>query len=118
MTARPSIYGLIKELQIERKKQTTQAEQILWEQLKTKQLDTKLKDFKMQSSKKLLQRCTVSNTIFFECDIQTKLGKFIQKNNILVHNAKRLTQLSEITGIPIVATRHVHDKFGDIEPAI
>ncbi|MBG7612958.1 DUF559 domain-containing protein [Polaribacter sp. BAL334] len=43
MTARPSIYGLIKELQIERKKQTTQAEQILWEQLKTKQLDTKFR---------------------------------------------------------------------------
>jgi ATP-dependent DNA helicase RecG len=43
MTARPSIYGLMKELQIERKKQTTQAEQILWEQLKSKQLDSKFR---------------------------------------------------------------------------
>lgn len=43
MTARPSIYGLMKELQIERKKQTIQAEQILWEQLKTKQLDSKFR---------------------------------------------------------------------------
>lgn len=43
MTARPSIYGLMKELQLERKKQTTQAEQILWEQLKTKQLDAKFR---------------------------------------------------------------------------
>ena len=43
MTARPSIYNLMKELQQNRKKQTTQAEQILWEQLKTKQLDSKFR---------------------------------------------------------------------------
>ncbi len=43
MTARSSLYGLMKELQLERKKQTTQAEQILWEQLKTKQLDSKFR---------------------------------------------------------------------------
>ena len=43
MTARPSIYNLMKELQQNRKQQTTQAEQILWEQLKTKQLDSKFR---------------------------------------------------------------------------
>ncbi len=42
-TARPSTYGLLKELQQERKKQTTVAEQILWEQLKTKQLGVKFR---------------------------------------------------------------------------
>ena len=43
MTARPSIYKLMKELQLERKKKTTEAEQILWEQLKTKKLDSKFR---------------------------------------------------------------------------
>ena len=43
MTARPSIYGLLKELQQERKKQTTQAEQILWEVLRGKKLGFKFR---------------------------------------------------------------------------
>ena len=42
-TARPSTYNLLKELQKERKKQTTEAERILWEQLKTKQLGKKFR---------------------------------------------------------------------------
>lgn len=42
-TARPSTYKLLKELQTERKKQTTEAEQILWERLKTKQLEVKFR---------------------------------------------------------------------------
>jgi ATP-dependent DNA helicase RecG len=42
-TARPSVYKLMKELQLERKKQTTEAEQILWEQIKTKKLDVKFR---------------------------------------------------------------------------
>ena len=42
-TARPSTYNLLKELQKERKKQTTEAERILWEQLKTKQLGAKFR---------------------------------------------------------------------------
>ena len=43
MTARPSTYSLMKDLQKEKKQQTTQAEQILWEQLKTKKLDVKFR---------------------------------------------------------------------------
>jgi len=43
MTAQPSVYKLMKELQIERKKQTTDAERILWESLKTKKLDIKFR---------------------------------------------------------------------------
>ncbi len=43
MTARPSAYGLIKEFQKERKKHTTQAEAILWDQLKTKKLEVKFR---------------------------------------------------------------------------
>jgi ATP-dependent DNA helicase RecG len=42
-TARPSTYKLMKELQLERKKKTTEAEQVLWEQLKTKKLDIKFR---------------------------------------------------------------------------
>jgi ATP-dependent DNA helicase RecG len=42
-TARPSTYKLMKELQKNRKQQTTEAEQILWEQLKTKKLDVKFR---------------------------------------------------------------------------
>ncbi|MDC9721327.1 MAG: DUF559 domain-containing protein [Urechidicola sp.] len=43
MTAKPSLYPLLKELQIERKKQTTQAEQIFWEYVKTKKLGYKFR---------------------------------------------------------------------------
>ena len=42
-TARPLTYKLMKELQKNRKRQTTEAEQILWEQLKTKKLDIKFR---------------------------------------------------------------------------
>ena len=42
-TARPSTYKLLKELQVERKKQTTEAERVLCEQLKTKKLDSKFR---------------------------------------------------------------------------
>ncbi|MFD0836392.1 DUF559 domain-containing protein [Mariniflexile aquimaris] len=43
MTARPSTYNLIKELQLENKKHSTQAEQILWENLRNKNLDFKFR---------------------------------------------------------------------------
>ncbi|MFD0988539.1 DUF559 domain-containing protein [Mariniflexile jejuense] len=43
MTARPSTYNLIKELQLENKKNSTQAEQILWENLRNKNLDFKFR---------------------------------------------------------------------------
>ncbi len=39
MTARPSTYNLIKELQIENKKNSTQAERTIWESLRGKKLD-------------------------------------------------------------------------------
>ena len=42
-TARPSTYKLMKELQKNRKQQITEAEQIIWEQLKTKKLDIKFR---------------------------------------------------------------------------
>lgn len=42
-TAHPSVYKLMKELQLERKKKTTEADQILWEHLKTKKLDIKFR---------------------------------------------------------------------------
>ncbi|MEO8932811.1 MAG: DUF559 domain-containing protein, partial [Xanthomarina sp.] len=43
MTARPSTYHLIKELQLENKKKSTQAEQIMWESLRGKKLDLKFR---------------------------------------------------------------------------
>ncbi|AUS06609.1 DUF559 domain-containing protein [Pseudotamlana carrageenivorans] len=43
MTARPSTYKLLKELQSENKKKSTQAEQILWESLRGKKLDLKFR---------------------------------------------------------------------------
>lgn len=42
-TARPSTYKLLKKYQQERKQQTTEAEKILWEYLKTKQLELKFR---------------------------------------------------------------------------
>src|SRR5690606_34436279 len=43
MTARPSTYKLLKELQSETKKHSTQAESILWECLRNKKLDHKFR---------------------------------------------------------------------------
>ncbi len=42
-TARPSTYNLLKQLQKEQKKQSTEAERVLWEQLKTKKLNVKFR---------------------------------------------------------------------------
>lgn len=42
-TARPSTYKLLKEFQQERQKNITEAERVLWEQLKTKKLGTKFR---------------------------------------------------------------------------
>ena len=42
-TARPSTYKILKEFQQERKKNTTEAERILWEHLKTKKLGVKFR---------------------------------------------------------------------------
>ena len=43
MTARPSVYKLMKELQKNRKQKTTEAEQVLWEELRGKKLDFKFR---------------------------------------------------------------------------
>ncbi|WP_341216762.1 DUF559 domain-containing protein, partial [uncultured Wocania sp.] len=43
MTARPSTYKLLKELQIENKKHTTETERILWEYLRSKKLGFKFR---------------------------------------------------------------------------
>jgi ATP-dependent DNA helicase RecG len=43
MTARPSTYNLIKELQIKNKKESTKAEKILWEALRTKKIGFKIR---------------------------------------------------------------------------
>ena len=59
-----------------------------------------------------------TSTVFFECDIQTKLSPHIFRSATMAHNAKRFTQLGQILGVPIVATRHVHKSFGDIESVI
>ena len=36
----------------------------------------------------------------------------------MAHNAKRMTQLSQVLNIPIIATRHVQENFGDIDQVI
>jgi ATP-dependent DNA helicase RecG len=43
MTARPSTYKLLKELQIKNKKESTEAEKILWEALRTKKIGFKIR---------------------------------------------------------------------------
>ena len=65
-----------------------------------------------------IKRISTSNALFLECDIQGKLGKFMIKNHVMVQNARRLTQLSQMTKIPVVATRHVAKNFGDCDERI
>jgi hypothetical protein len=40
------------------------------------------------------------------------------KNHVVVHNSARLSRISSILKIPIIATRHVFEKFGDIDNQI
>ena len=65
-----------------------------------------------------LARLCPSSTVFMECDIQQKIGKHMHKSDTMTHNARRLTQVSEILDIPIIATRHVQANFGEIDARI
>ena len=69
-------------------------------------------------NKRIINRISATNSIFMECDIQQKLGKFMIKNDCMAHNANRLTRVSKIFDIPIIATRHVQKNFGDIDERI
>ena len=71
----------------------------------------------MQAAKRFT-RISATNSIFFECDIQQKLGPHIKQNSTVAHNAKRLCQVSHISSIPVIATRHVQKNFGDIDQLI
>ena len=42
----------------------------------------------------------------------------MHKSDTMTHNARRLTQVSQILNIPIIATRHVQANFGDIDARI
>ena len=57
-------------------------------------------------------------TIFFECDLQQKLGPHMLKFDSVVHNACRLTAVSKDLDIPIVSTVHVQENFGGIDERI
>mmetsp|Transcript_5602 Transcript_5602/g.9643 ORF Transcript_5602/g.9643 Transcript_5602/m.9643 type:complete len:217 (-) Transcript_5602:64-714(-) len=68
--------------------------------------------------KKAIQRLAPQTTLFLECDIQQKLAPHLIKNATMVHNAKRLAQMSHVLDIPVIATRHVAKNFGDIDAEI
>ena len=36
----------------------------------------------------------------------------------MAHNASRLNRISELLSVPIIATKHVKDAFGDFDPTI
>ena len=60
-------------------------------------------------------RLEPENTVFFECDVQDSIRKYIPDDGeIVIHNARRLTEIAAILDIPVFATTHVKDKFGDV----
>ena len=72
----------------------------------------------MRAFSNSIRRLTPQNTIFLECDVQKVFAKHIFKYPTMLHNSKRMTQVSEILEIPVVATRHVKKAFKDIDEAI
>ena len=58
------------------------------------------------------------NVVFLECDIQVKLSPHIFMSKTMAHNARRLCILGKHLEVPIIATRHVKNAFGDIEKTI
>ena len=67
----------------------------------------------MISKNKKLFRLLPQNTIFFECDIQSKFtSKHIKNGKSVVHNARRLAITAKIFKIPIISTMQVPKIFG------
>jgi hypothetical protein len=56
--------------------------------------------------------------IFFECDIQKFFEKTIHKFPTVVHNSKRMAQISKVAKIPMLSTVQVPRVFGDTHPDI
>ena len=55
----------------------------------------------------------IEQVLFLECDIQSKVGSKIFRYNTVVHQSAKLGKLSNILGIPLVATQQVN--FGPID---
>jgi ATP-dependent DNA helicase RecG len=110
MTARPSTYKLLKELQIERKKNTTESELTLWESLKTKKLGTK---FRRQHiiDKFIVDFVSIEKKLIIEVD-----GGYHNLPEQQEADALRTTILEEV-GFTII--RFTNEQvIGDIESVI
>ena len=60
-------------------------------------------------------RLEPDNTLFLECDVQETIRDHIQNDGeTIIFNARRLTEIANILDIPIIATTHCKDKFGDV----
>ena len=70
----------------------------------------------MQAARHNFSRLSTTSTVFFECDIQKVLQKHLFNFPTMAHNAARLTQVSEILDIPVIATTQVN--FGPISDVI
>ncbi len=110
MTARPSVYGLIKKLQKERKKQTTEAERALWEMLKTKQLGVK---FRRQHiiDKFIVDFLCFEKKLIIEVD-----GKYHEETEQQEADALRTEILNEF-GYKIIRIKN-EDVLGNIEETV
>lgn len=64
-------------------------------------------------------RLEPDNTLFLECDVQESLRKYIpEESELIIHNARRLAEIANVLDIPIIATTHAKDKFGDVAQEI
>ena len=65
---------------------------------------------------KKITRAIPSQTVFMECDIQEKLRNHIFRFATVAHNANRLSQVSRIQDIPLIACQQ--NAFGNIAAEI
>jgi Isochorismatase family len=60
----------------------------------------------------MLARPKVSDTIFFQCDIQEVFRKLIYKSENVAHVARYMAKTSEVLGVPLLVTEHNSKVFG------
>ena len=72
----------------------------------------------VSTAAKQIMRVNPASAVFFECDIQAKLGPMVHKYSTVTHNAKRLTQVSKALSIPVISTRQVPKVFLDVNDEV
>ena len=63
-------------------------------------------------AKRQISRISATNCVFLQCDIQERFENVIYKMPMVIKNTERMTRMSKIFGIPVIATEQYTKAFG------